>query len=71
VLAGAIPYTVVNFYNKGLYLWALVREWLLGAHYASWTGRHGRPTRITSADPWRAAAVAGVAGCIAVALHQL
>jgi cellulose synthase/poly-beta-1,6-N-acetylglucosamine synthase-like glycosyltransferase len=68
---GAIPYTLVNFYNKGLYLWVLVREWLLGAHYASWTGRHGRPTRITPADPWRVAAVTGVVGCLAVALHQL
>jgi cellulose synthase/poly-beta-1,6-N-acetylglucosamine synthase-like glycosyltransferase len=41
-LLGVVPYTAVNVYNKGLYLWTFVREWLLGRHYASWTGRHGR-----------------------------
>ena len=45
-LLGAIPYYLVNYYNKGLYLWTLAREWVLGRHYGSWTGRHGRPTVI-------------------------
>jgi cellulose synthase/poly-beta-1,6-N-acetylglucosamine synthase-like glycosyltransferase len=64
---GAVPYTLVNFYNKGLYLWALVREWGFGAHYASWTGRHGRPVRVTPAQPGRAGLVGGLAG-LAVAV---
>ncbi|MEU0413557.1 glycosyltransferase family 2 protein [Streptomyces griseorubiginosus] len=41
------PYTILNFYNKYLYTQAMFREWLLGRHYASWTGRSGRRTVIT------------------------
>ncbi|MHC3474652.1 glycosyltransferase family 2 protein [Streptomyces sp. 7R007] len=44
---GVVPYTLVNYYNKWLYLCAFVREWILGRHYASWTGRQGRKTVIT------------------------
>jgi poly-beta-1,6-N-acetyl-D-glucosamine synthase len=65
---GAVPYTLVNFYNKGLYLWTFVREWILGCHYASWTGRHGRATVITSIRATRVAGLAWVtlAGILAV-----
>jgi len=44
---GYFPYLVVNYYNKWLYLCAFVREWILGRHYVSWTGRQGRKTVIT------------------------
>lgn len=41
------PYTILNFYNKYLYTKSMFREWLLGKHYTSWTGRSGRPVEIT------------------------
>lgn len=44
---GIVPYTLVNYYNKWLYLCGFAREWLGGRHYASWTGRQGRKTVIT------------------------
>jgi cellulose synthase/poly-beta-1,6-N-acetylglucosamine synthase-like glycosyltransferase len=46
-LLGYFPYLCVNYYNKWLYLCAFVREWILGRHYSSWTGRQGRKTVIT------------------------
>lgn len=46
-LLGVGPYLVVNYYNKWLYLCGMVREWVLGRTYASWTGRQGRKTVIT------------------------
>jgi cellulose synthase/poly-beta-1,6-N-acetylglucosamine synthase-like glycosyltransferase len=42
-----VPWFLVNFYTRWLYLSALFREWVLGRHYASWTGRQGRATVIT------------------------
>lgn len=44
---GYFPYLIVNYYNKWLYLCAFTREWILGRHYVSWTGRQGRKTEIT------------------------
>ncbi|MBY8341970.1 glycosyltransferase family 2 protein [Streptomyces spinosirectus] len=44
---GFLPYTLLNFYNKYLYTKSMFREWLLGRHYAAWTGRSGRKTVIT------------------------
>lgn len=46
-LLGVVPYTIVNYYNKWLYLCGFVREWILGRRYSSWTGRQGRKTVIT------------------------
>lgn len=46
-VAGYPAYWLVNWLNKGLYVWTGVREWVLGRHYASWTGRQGRGTVIT------------------------
>ena len=46
-ILGYFPYLVVNYYNKWLYLCAFIREWVLGRHYSSWTGRQGRKTVIT------------------------
>jgi biofilm PGA synthesis N-glycosyltransferase PgaC len=42
-----VPWFLVNFYTRWLYIAALFREWVLGRHYASWTGRQGRATVIT------------------------
>lgn len=57
-LAGAIPYLLINYLNKFWYDCALVREWVLGRQYTSWTGRQGRPVEIT---PMTAARRAGLA----------
>ncbi len=46
-LLGWFPYFILNYYNKWLYLCAFTREWILGRHYAAWTGRQGRKTVIT------------------------
>lgn len=43
----AVPYSIVNVYNKGVYLCAFFREWVFGRHYATWTGRHGHKLVIT------------------------
>ncbi len=40
-------YWLVNWLNKSIYLWTFLREWGLGKHYASWTGRQGRAMVIT------------------------
>jgi cellulose synthase/poly-beta-1,6-N-acetylglucosamine synthase-like glycosyltransferase len=40
-------YWLVNWLNKALYLWTFAREWLLGRHYRSWTGRQGRKVDIS------------------------
>ncbi|HEY6277328.1 MAG TPA: glycosyltransferase [Streptosporangiaceae bacterium] len=68
---GYFPYLVVNYYNKWLYLCAFVREWILGRHYSSWTGRQGRKTVITPMTGRRkitllclVAALAGTVGCV-------
>lgn len=65
---GYFPYLIVNYYNKWLYLCAFVREWILGRHYVSWTGRQGRKTVITKMSRARrlvlASSAAGIM-CIA------
>jgi biofilm PGA synthesis N-glycosyltransferase PgaC len=62
---GVVPYTIVNFYNKWLYFCAFVREWVLGRHYASWTGRQGRKTVITPMTTARKIGLAGTAATLA------
>lgn len=64
---GLGPYLIVNFYNKWLYLCAFGREWILGRHYSSWTGRHGRKTVITPMTLRRKWVLAGMA-CFLVGL---
>lgn len=46
-ILGFFPWLVMNFYTRWLYLSALGREWILGRHYTSWTGRQGRATVIS------------------------
>lgn len=57
---GFAPYTLLNFYNKWLYTKSMCREWFLGRHYASWTGRSGRKTVITPMTRRRRRALAQV-----------
>jgi hypothetical protein len=71
-ILGWFPYFVLNYYNKWLYLCAFGREWILGRHYAAWTGRQGRKTVITSMTTKRKitlscvlAAILGTTGCVA------
>ena len=45
-LVGFPCYWSANWWNKSIYLWTLIREWILGRHYMSWTGRQGRATEI-------------------------
>jgi poly-beta-1,6-N-acetyl-D-glucosamine synthase len=46
-LVGFPCYWVANWWNKAIYLWTFIREWILGRHYVSWTGRQGRATEIS------------------------
>jgi poly-beta-1,6-N-acetyl-D-glucosamine synthase len=64
-LLGFVPWFLVNFYTRWLYIAALFREWVLGRHYASWTGRQGRATVITPMTRRRKVALACVAAVTA------
>lgn len=44
-LLGLVPFALLNYYNRALYIWCFVREWVLGIHYAAWTGRMGEQSR--------------------------
>ena len=63
-----VPWFLVNFYTRWLYLAALFREWVLGRHYASWTGRQGRATVITPMTRRRKIGLALGTGVSSVAL---
>jgi cellulose synthase/poly-beta-1,6-N-acetylglucosamine synthase-like glycosyltransferase len=70
-LLGLFPFTVLNYYNKALYLWCLVREWILGIHYTAWTGRHGRAATFSKPNPIRIAGVSLTAAlAVAGLLHR-
>jgi cellulose synthase/poly-beta-1,6-N-acetylglucosamine synthase-like glycosyltransferase len=64
---GYFPYLIANYY-KWLYLCAFVREWILGRHYSSWTGRQGRKTVITKMTRKRKAGLACVVAVAAFAV---
>ena len=66
-LVGFVPWFLVNFYTRWLYIAALFREWVLGRHYASWTGRQGRATVITPMTPRRKLVLAAVTALVLVA----
>ncbi len=57
ILAGAV--------NRWVYLTTMLREWLLGRHYVSWTGRQGRGTVITPMTRQRRIGLAGTSACLA------
>jgi poly-beta-1,6-N-acetyl-D-glucosamine synthase len=65
---GVVPYTALNFYNKGLYLWTFAREWVLGRHYGAWTGRHGHPKVIQPMTAERRAFVATLLALLGILL---
>ena len=67
-LLGVGPYHLVNFYNKGLYMWTMIREWVLGRHFAAWTGRTGRAVVITPMSRSRRATLASVATVVLLAV---
>ena len=57
--------------------WWLVREWILGRHLTTWTGRHGRRATLTPMSPQRkrrlltAAAVLACAATPAIQRRKL
>jgi hypothetical protein len=63
-----LPWFLVNFYTRWLYIAALFREWVLGRHYASWTGRQGRSTVITPMSRKRKTGLAMTAAVASLAL---
>lgn len=66
-LLGVGPYTVVNVYNKWIYLAAGFREWILGKHYMSWTGRQQRATVISPMTSRRKLTLAALAAVALIA----
>jgi hypothetical protein len=60
-LIGFPCYWVANWWNKAIYLWTFVREWILGRHYVSWTGRQGRATEIAPMSARRRKTLAALA----------
>jgi biofilm PGA synthesis N-glycosyltransferase PgaC len=64
-LLGFVPWFFINFYTRWLYIAALLREWVLGRHYASWTGRQGRATVITPMTARRKKGLAAISLAIA------
>ena len=66
-VVGFVPWFFVNVYTRWLYIAALSREWILGRHYASWTGRQGRATVITPMPPRRKLVLLALAAGLAAA----
>jgi cellulose synthase/poly-beta-1,6-N-acetylglucosamine synthase-like glycosyltransferase len=46
-VANFLPHKVVAVATTSMYVMCGVREWVLGKHLGSWTGRHGLATEIT------------------------
>ena len=59
-------YWIANWWNKSIYFWTFIREWILGRHYQSWTGRQGRPTEIAPMSIARRYGLAGTGFLIMV-----
>jgi poly-beta-1,6-N-acetyl-D-glucosamine synthase len=59
-------YWIANWWNKAIYLWTFVREWILGRHYVSWTGRQGRATEIAPMSRRRKIALVSMCAAAAV-----
>jgi cellulose synthase/poly-beta-1,6-N-acetylglucosamine synthase-like glycosyltransferase len=59
-------YWIANWWNKAIYFWTFVREWILGRHYMSWTGRQGRATVISPMSPSRKIALLSAGATVAV-----
>lgn len=65
-LVGFPCYWIANWWNKAIYFWTFIREWILGRHYMSWTGRQGRATEIAPMSRRRKIALMFLAVLIAV-----
>jgi hypothetical protein len=66
-IVGFPCYWIANWWNKAIYFWTFVREWILGRHYVSWTGRQGRATEISPMSRRRRVALLAGAAIIAIA----
>ncbi len=51
--------------NRYVYLWALIREWILGRRYAGWTGRQTSVATIAPMSRQRRLALASGGACLA------
>jgi hypothetical protein len=60
-------YWIANWWNKAIYFWTFIREWILGRHYVSWTGRQGRATEISPMSRRRKLVLLGLAAFVAIA----
>ena len=60
-------YWIANWWNKAIYLGTFFREWVLGRHYVSWTGRQGRATEISPMSRKRKTVFAAVTASVALA----
>lgn len=60
---------VLQTLTSPLTAWWLFREWVLGRHLTTWTGRHGRKAELTRPGPRRKAVLAcgGAIGAVLVA----
>ena len=67
-LVGFPCYWLANWWNKGIYLWTFVREWILGRHYMSWTGRQVRKTEIAPMSARRRSVLIAVGALTAIAV---
>jgi biofilm PGA synthesis N-glycosyltransferase PgaC len=65
-ITGFPCYWAANFWNKAIYFWTFIREWILGRHYVSWTGRQGRATVIAPMGRIRKIALTSIWAAVAV-----
>jgi len=67
-LVGFPCYWLANWWNKAIYFWTFIREWILGRHYTSWTGRQGRATEVTPMTRRRKIGLISIAAGLALAV---
>jgi cellulose synthase/poly-beta-1,6-N-acetylglucosamine synthase-like glycosyltransferase len=70
-LVGFPCYWLANWWNKAIYFWTFIREWILGRHYTSWTGRQGRATEITPMSRRRKIGLISTSAGLALAVAGL
>src|SRR5262249_17338890 len=67
-LVGFPCYCFANGWNKAIYLGTFIRDWILGRHYTSWTGRQGRATEVTPMTRRRKIGLISIAAGLALAV---
>jgi biofilm PGA synthesis N-glycosyltransferase PgaC len=70
-IVGFPCYWIANWWNKAIYFWTFIREWILGRHYTSWTGRQGRATEITPMSRRRKIGLISTSAGLALAVAGL